>query len=315
MVNNGMRHATSNHQQQQQQHQQNELDIKSKTVETLLQPLINQLNSLTLNAQNGHGMSNGGAQSSSTTKKGRSKRAHLLVESLIEAIENFLRHGTEIAQENPELRDDVLLCINDIRATGNAMAETSRDFANDPLSAQKRHSMVNSSRDLLASIARLLSIADMIDANLLLRCIQLVQQDLASLKNSSNQDELTHHFKNYGRNLIDLTNLAGKRQADLKCVKLRDEMASARATLKKHSLKLFTTSKTLIRHPELSTAQANHEYVFKELTEAIEKIHGIVTCRITSENIKHLYDEAASLAVAFDELDVSCCFFVLFKFK
>ena len=50
-------------------------------------------------------------------------------------------------------------------------------------------------------------------------------------------------FKNYGRNLIELTNLAGKRQVDMKDSKLRDELASARATLKKNTLKLFTSSK------------------------------------------------------------------------
>ena len=90
---------------------------------------------------------------------------------------------------------------------------------------------------------------------------------------------------------------------DMRDPKLKDELASARATLKKHSLKLFTSSKTLIRHPELSAAQSNHDYVFKELNESLEKIHGIVTNRITAENIKHLYDEAASLSVALDELD------------
>ena len=117
------------------------------------------------------------------------------------------------------------------------------------------------------------------------------------------QDELTHHFKNYGRNLIELTNQTGKRQMDMRDAKLKDELASARATLKKHSLKLFTSSKTLIRHPELSAAQSNHDYVFKELNESLEKIHGIITSRITADNIKHLYDEAASLSVALDELD------------
>ena len=53
----------------------------------------------------------------------------------------------------------------------------------------------------------------------------------------------------------------------------------------------------------MSAAQANHDCVFKEYHEALEKIHGIVTNGITSDNIRHLYDEAASLSVALDELD------------
>lgn len=68
-------------------------------------------------------------------------------------------------------------------------------------------------------------------------------------------------------------------------------------------MKLFTAGKTLIRHPELSAAQSNHDYVFKEVFDAIDTIHGISTGRISAENIKHLYDEAASLSAALDELD------------
>ena len=70
-------------------------------------------------------------------------------------------------------------------------------------------------------------------------------------------------------------------------------------------MKLFSAAKTLLRHPELSAAQSNHEFVFKEVYDAVEKIHGISTNRISSENIKHLYDEAASLSAALDEMDVS----------
>lgn len=76
-------------------------------------------------------------------------------------------------------------------------------------------------------------------------------------------------------------------------------------------MKLFSAAKTLLRHPELSAAQSNHEYVFKEVYEAIDKIHGISTNRISSENIKHLYDEAASLSAALDELDVIYHYFYI----
>lgn len=130
-----------------------------------------------------------------------------------------------------------------IRQSGNLMAEASRDFANDPLSNQKRSVMIRHSRDLLSSVAKLLNIADCIDTNLLLSCVQLLQQDLTNLKNASNQDELMHHFKPFGAHIIDLTNLAGKKQSEISDVKLRDELASARAALKKNTLKLLTSSK------------------------------------------------------------------------
>lgn len=265
--------------------------MKAKNVECTLEPLISQLNSLST------------ASMASSKKKGRSKRAHVLVESVCEAIENFIREGADIAQENPEMRDELMRAVADVRSAGNTMVESSRDFANDPLSTPKRAIMVKASRDLLAAITNLLNIANLIDVNGLLRSVDMVQQDLNNIKNASNQDELMHHFKNYGMDIIELSSHAAKQQAQLADIKLRDEMASARATLKKSSLRLFTSAKTLLRHPELSAAQANNDYVFKEICEAVDRIHGISSKRITSDNIKHLYDEAASLAAALDELD------------
>jgi catenin alpha len=220
-----------------------DIDFRSETVESLLQPLITQLNALTMTGVTNTSISNSNSSNNMNGKKGSSQRAHFLVESVVESIENFLALGNEIAQENPEIHQDLMQAIENVRTTGNLMADTSRDFANDPLTPQKRLIMVKSSRDLLNSISRLLSLADMIDVNLLLRLIQIVQQDLYNMKNSSNQDELAQHFKSFGRNIIDLTNLAWKRQLDTRDVKIRDELAAARATLKKSSLKLFTSSK------------------------------------------------------------------------
>jgi catenin alpha len=218
------------------------MDASSKMVESLLGPLIDQINSMALTT-NGAVNPPGANNIFNSSRKGRSKRAQYLVEALVEAIENFLRQSSEIAQENPEMSNELMESIGEIRTVGNAMVESAREFVNEPISSQKRSLMVKTSHDMLSSIARLLTIADMIDINMLMRYIQLVQQDLQNLKTSSNQDDLTHHFKSYGRNLIELANLAGKRQAYLSDSKLRDELASARATLKNNSLKLFTSSK------------------------------------------------------------------------
>ncbi|CAF0896434.1 unnamed protein product [Brachionus calyciflorus] len=275
-----------------------EPSFQSKTVECLIQPILNQLNQLNL-ASNPHNTTTTLAK----RKKGTSKKANHLVEMLIKSIELFLHHANDLIQENTEYRDEIIRCINEIRQNGNLMIESSRDFAQDPVSVQKRLHMVKISKDLLNSIANLLQIGDLIDSNVLLRSIKIVQQDLINLKQSNNQDELTNNFKDYGRDLIELTNLAGKRQALLNDLRLKDELASCRAILKRNSLKLFTSSKTLIRHPELSASQINHDLIYRELNEALERIHNIVTNRLTSDSLTHLYDETASLSAAFDELD------------
>ena len=224
-------------------------ELNSKTVESLLGPLIDQINSMSITGAAGNANAAPSANASNnifnSSRKGRSKRAHYLVEVLVEAIENFLRQSGEIAQENPEMSNELMQSIGEIRSVGNAMVEAAREFVNEPISSGKRSIMVKTSHDLLGAIAQLLTVAELIDINALVRAMTLVQQDLASLKASNNQDELTHHFKSYGRNVIELASLAGKRQSYLSDLKLRDELASARATLKNNSLKLFTSSKVI----------------------------------------------------------------------
>lgn len=46
---------------------------------------------------------------------------------------------------------------------------------------------------------------------------------------------------------------------------MRDDLAAARAVLKKHSMMLLTASKVYVRHPELAAAKANRDYVIHQV--------------------------------------------------
>ncbi len=55
----------------------------------------------------------------SNKKKGRSKRAHLLVANVVQATENFIHKASEIAHENPDMRNDLLQSMEEVKRTGN----------------------------------------------------------------------------------------------------------------------------------------------------------------------------------------------------
>lgn len=55
----------------------------------------------------------------SRKKKGRSKKAHVLSAAVQKATEHFIQKGEEIANENPEIRKDMLAAVDDVKATGN----------------------------------------------------------------------------------------------------------------------------------------------------------------------------------------------------
>lgn len=51
-------------------------------------------------------------------KKGRSKKAHLLCDAVQQATENFIIKGEEIANENVEVRSEMMEAVDDVRKTG-----------------------------------------------------------------------------------------------------------------------------------------------------------------------------------------------------
>lgn len=265
------------------------LEIRTGSVEKTLEPLVTQVT--TLVSQNGP----------VKKKKGRSKKAHVLSAAVQKATENFIARGQEIADENPEIRDDMLVAVEEVRKTGEDMGHASQEFANDPCSSVRRGAMVRAARALLSAVTRLLILADMVDVHRLLKSLHHVESDLDRIKNASSQQELLQSFDDFGKSVQELTDRAAKRQADLKDPRRRDDLAAARAVLKKNSMMLLTTSKAYVRHPELSAARENRDYACKQMCDAVNMISDVAQAAGVSD--VHPYERQGELAAALNELD------------
>ena len=91
---------------------------------------------------------------------------------------------------------------------------------------------------------------------------------------------------------------------DLKDPRRRDEMAAARADLRKHSTMLLTASQAFLRHPDVPAARENRDYVVKALEEAMNTISSV--SQATGESAPNVTIEGTGeLIAALDELDVS----------
>nr|CAI5850479.1 unnamed protein product [Callosobruchus analis] len=238
----------------------------------------------------------------SKKKKGKSKRANALVSTVEKATENFIEKGEQIAKENPDITDEMLAAVDEVRRTGTAMSIAAREFSEDPCSSLKRGNMVRAARNLLSAVTRLLILADMVDVHLLLKSLHVVEDDLEKLKNASSNSELLDNIKAFGQNANELMNQAAKRQQELKDPQLRDDLAAARAVLKKHSTMLLTASKVYVRHPELAAAKANRDYVLKQVCEAVNTINDVAQGR-TPQPAAGPYDGPGELAAALDDFD------------
>ena len=240
----------------------------------------------------------------SKKKKGRSQRAQILVAAVEKATEQFILKGEEIANANPDYRDSLLLRVNEVRETGATMSTASREFASDPCSSLKRANMVKAARMLLGAVARLLFHADDIDVDRLLKSARSVQLDLDQLNELSktgDPNEFLKALRDLGTKTSELIQEAAKRQIELRDPNLRDDLAAARAVLKKNSMMLLTASKVFVRHPDITAAKDNRDLIFKSVCEAVTTISDVASGNRGLGNISG--EGAGELAAAIAAFD------------
>uniref|UniRef100_A0A8C8WH40 Catenin alpha-2 n=2 Tax=Eutheria TaxID=9347 RepID=A0A8C8WH40_PANLE len=143
------------------------LEIRTLTVERLLEPLVTQVTTLVNTSNKGP----------SGKKKGRSKKAHVLAASVEQATQNFLDKGEQIAKESQDLKEELVAAVEDVRKQGETMRIASSEFADDPCSSVKRGTMVRAARALLSAVTRLLILADMADVMRLLSHLKIELKD------------------------------------------------------------------------------------------------------------------------------------------
>lgn len=223
--------------------------------------------------------------------------------------------GEKIALENPEMQDELAAAIDEVRQSGQSMSKASREFADDPCTSSKRATMVKAARALLSAVTRLLIVADMVDVHNLLKSLRIVKDDLLMVRNASSQQELIDSYDTFRRNTQDLICKVHMRQQDLKDWRMRSNLAAARAVLKKNSTLLLTASKVYVRHPELSAAKENRDFVYKQVCEAVTTVSDVAQGKpvelesvpskaipVNSESTC-LTDGHYKLALALDEFD------------
>ncbi|XP_028029884.1 catenin alpha isoform X3 [Bombyx mandarina] len=269
------------------------LEIRTMSVERTLEPLVLQVTTLVNNKD----------RDAKKKRPGKSKRASALVATVERATEIFIERGQTIAYENPEITQQMLTAVEDVRKAGATMSVSAREFSDQPCASSVRSGMVRAARGLLSAVTRLLILADMVDVHLLLSKLTAVEQDLDKLKAASSQSEVVELARQFGHSAAQLSAAAGKRQNELKEPRMKDELAAARAVLKKHSTMLLTASKVYVRHPELAAAKANRDYVLRQVCCAVDTIASVAKGQPLPDGSSRATDGPGELAQALDDFD------------
>uniref|UniRef100_A0A669PXQ9 Catenin alpha 3 n=2 Tax=Phasianus colchicus TaxID=9054 RepID=A0A669PXQ9_PHACC len=237
-----------------------DLQIQTFTVEKLLEPLIIQVTTLVKCPQNPSGK-----------KKGRSKRARVLLASVEEATWNLLDKGEKIAEEATVLKEELHAALADVQKESKSLKISAESFTSDPCYLPKRQAVVQTARSLLTAVTRLLILADMVDVAYLLEHLTF-QRTFETLRNVSSKSDLQNTYQKFQKDLENLDYLAYKRQQDLKSSDQRDEIAAARATLKENSSLLHSICSACLEHSDVASLTASKDSICNEIQNALNVI-------------------------------------------
>ncbi|XP_030308957.1 catenin alpha-3 [Calypte anna] len=267
-----------------------DLQIQTFTVEKLLEPLIIQVTTLVNCPQN-----------PSSKKKGRSKRARVLLASVEEATWNLLDKGEKIAKEAVVFKEELRAALADVQKESQALKVSAEAFTSDPCYLPKREAVVKAARSLLTVVTRLLILADMVDVAYLLEHLTVFQRTFESLRNVSSNSDLQKTYQKYQKDLENLDYLAYKRQQDLKSSNQRDEIAAARASLKENSSLLHSICSACLEHSDVASLKASKDSICNEIQNALDVISN------ASQGVGNKKEQSSShtatLGSALDELE------------
>ncbi|KAM7102388.1 LOW QUALITY PROTEIN: catenin alpha-3 [Ciconia maguari] len=238
-----------------------DLHIQTFTVEKLLEPLIIQVTTLVNCPQN-----------PSSKKKGRSKRARVLLASVEDATWNLLDKGEKIAKEAIVFKEELHAALANVRKESEALKVSAEAFTSDPCYLPKRQAVVQAARSLLTAVTRLLVLADMVDVAYLLEHLTVFQRTFESLRNVSSKSDLQKTYQKFRKDLENLDYLAYKRQQDLKSSNQRDEIAAARASLKENSSFLHSICSACLEHSDVASLTDSKDSICNEIQNALDVI-------------------------------------------
>lgn len=195
------------------------------------------------------------------------------------AVERFVSVGEAIADDNIEIKLDMYDACRSARAAGatiEQLCDVRMDEATVSETGGDRGAMARAAKILLASVTRVLLLADTVVVKQLLSAKDRVSISLNRLENVANFTEFVKAFSQFGTEMVELAHLTGDRQNDMKDEKRRAQMSSARMILERSTMMLLTASKACLRHPECETARENRDTVFLQMRRAMDLVHFVV---------------------------------------
>uniref|UniRef100_A0A2I2YGK0 Alpha-catulin n=1 Tax=Gorilla gorilla gorilla TaxID=9595 RepID=A0A2I2YGK0_GORGO len=255
------------------------LEIKTRSVEQTLLPLVSQITTLINHKDN-------------TKKSDKTLQAIQRVGQAVNlAVGRFVKVGEAIANENWDLKEEINIACIEAKQAGETIAALT-DITNlNHLESDgqitiftDKTGVIKAARLLLSSVTKVLLLADRVVIKQIITSRNKVLATMERLEKVNSFQEFVQIFSQFGNEMVEFAHLSGDRQNDLKDEKKKAKMAAARTVLEKCTMMLLTASKTCLRHPNCESAHKNKEGVFDRMKVALDKVIEIVTdCKPNGE--------------------------------
>ncbi|XP_023609068.1 alpha-catulin isoform X5 [Myotis lucifugus] len=274
------------------------LEIKTRSVEQTLLPLVSQITTLINHKDN-------------TKKSDKTLQAIQRVGQAVNlAVGRFVKVGEAIANENWDLKEEITIACIEAKQAGETIAAlTDVSAPNHPESGGQitiftdKTGVIKAARLLLSSVTKVLLLADRVVIKQIITSRNKVLATMERLEKVNSFQEFVQIFSQFGNEMVEFAHLTGDRQNDLKDEKKKAKMAAARAVLEKCTMMLLTASKMNIEALRENLYFQSKENLSATLEAVLERTEDFTDSAYTShEHRERILDLSAHARAELQQL-------------
>uniref|UniRef100_A0A0K0F2U3 Catenin alpha-2 (inferred by orthology to a human protein) n=1 Tax=Strongyloides venezuelensis TaxID=75913 RepID=A0A0K0F2U3_STRVS len=241
--------------------------IKTKSVEKILSPLIDELIILT--------------QGNNDNRPRTNKSGAALLSNLQTELQNFLSKAEHAISNYPfEKNNDEIQqlgeLIEEVNENGRQMVVRGSEFVNDTSHPTKRTAANEAAKDLLISVIRLLIIADHVDVQKIIDKLHKAKESLDSLGSCKDVHQVLDRYSKFCGEIEEVTSITKKRIRDLKNPNDVVDLQAVFSSLHMNKHPLLTTTKTYLKYPQSEIAQEMKKNIYNEIRKNLKHIEEIL---------------------------------------
>ncbi|XP_039955730.1 alpha-catulin [Bactrocera tryoni] len=199
------------------------------------------------------------------------------------AIERFVTIGEIIAEDNLDIKSDILECCRNARDAGKSIerlcdisAMDNMNYSTLELPVYDENAIIIAAKALISAVTRILLLVDIVVVKQLLTAKRKIVKSLRKLESVVNFTEFVRAYSLFGIEMIELAYLIRNQQNNIKEERRRAQMFSAKQILE-HSISiLLSSSKATLLHYDCMIAKENRDTVFCQIRRAMDLIHFVV---------------------------------------